>query len=81
MILYYKFRAFLVTWALRLLPRNVPVVLQGLGSSERLCEHVALLGYTQVVIVTDKFLNDSGILDKVKASLTQNAVNFEIFEI
>jgi alcohol dehydrogenase len=80
MILYYKFRAFLVTWALRLLPRNFPVVLQGPGSSERLCEHVALLGYTQVVIVTDSFLNDSGILDKVKASLTQNAVSFKIFD-
>lgn len=80
MILYYKFRAFLVTWLFRLMPRNIPIVLQGAGSSNRLCDHVSLLGYSRVIIVTDKFLNDAGIVDGVKAALTRNGISFEVFD-
>ena len=31
--LYYKFMAFVVTWLLRLLPRNAPVVYKGPNSA------------------------------------------------
>jgi alcohol dehydrogenase len=80
MILYYKFRAFLLTWMFRLMARNIPLVLQGAGSSTLLCKHVSLLGYSSVIIVTDKFLNDSGILDGIKAALKDHGVSFCIFD-
>ena len=32
-ILYFKLRAFVVTWLLRLLPRSTPMVYKGPGSA------------------------------------------------
>jgi len=75
-IIYYKFMAFVVTWLLRLLPRDAPVVYKGINSALVLCEQVALLGFTRVIIVTDDFLGSSGILDGIKAKLTETGVEF-----
>jgi alcohol dehydrogenase len=79
-IIYYKFMAFVVTWLLRLLPRNAPVVYKGINSALVLCEQVSLLGFTKVIIVTDDFLGSSGILDGVKKTLTENGVTFVVFD-
>ena len=57
-LIYYKFMAFVVTWLLRLLPRNAPVVYKGIDSSLVMCEQVAILGLRKVLIVTDNFLGD-----------------------
>ena len=79
-IIYYKFMAFVVTWLLRLLPRNAPIVYKGINSALVMCEQVALLGFTRVIIVTDDFLGSSGILDGVKSTLTENGVEFVVFD-
>ena len=73
-ILYFKIRAVLVTWLMRLLPRNPPIVFKGVNSALTLCEQVAVLGYTKVIIATDNFLGGSGILDGIKATLTKQGV-------
>ena len=78
--LYYKFMAFVVTWLLRLLPRNAPVVYKGINSALVLCEQVAVLGFTRVLIVTDNFLGNSGILDGIKSTLTTSGVDFVVFD-
>ena len=78
--LYYKFMAFVVTWLLRLLPRNAPVVYKGINSALVLCEQVAVLGFTRVLIVTDDFLGSSGILDGIKSTLTTSGVEFVVFD-
>ena len=78
--LYYKFMAFAVTWLLRLLPRNTPVVYKGQNSALVLCEQVAILGFTRVVIVTDNYLGSSGILDGIKAKLEENNVAYAVFD-
>ena len=78
--IYYKFTAFIVTWLMRLLPRNAPIVYKGINSALVLCEQVALLGFTRVIIVTDEFLGGSGILDGVKSTLTENGVEFVVFD-
>jgi len=78
--LYYKFMAFVVTWLLRLLPRNAPMVYKGAGSSLVLAEQVSLLGFNKVLIVTDEFLGGSGILDGIKAKLTETGVEFAVFD-
>ena len=78
--LYYKFMAFAVTWLLRLLPRNAPVVYKGANSALVLCEQVAILGFTRVIIVTDNFLGGSGILDGIKAKLNETGVEFVVFD-
>ena len=79
-IIYYKFMAFVVTLLLRLLPRNAPVVYKGLNSALVLCEQVAILGFSKVIIITDDFLGSSGILDGIKAKLTETGVDFVVYD-
>ena len=78
--MYYKFMAIVVTWLLRLLPRNAPVVYKGLNSALVLCEQVAVLGFSKVLIVTDNFLGSSGILDGIKATLEKSGVEFTVYD-
>ncbi len=80
MILYYKLRAFAVKWIIRILPRNMPLVFSGTDSSLVLGKQLATLGYGKALIVTDRFLNESGMLDKIKATLTQTGVAFAVFD-
>ena len=78
--LYYKFMAFVVTWLLRLLPRNAPVVYKGVNSALVMCEQVAILGFTRVIIITDNFLGGSGILDGIKSTLADTGVEFVVYD-
>ena len=78
--IYYKFMAFVVTWLLRLLPRNPPVVFTGLNSALVLSEQVAILGFKRVLIVTDEFLGNSGILDGIKGKLDEGGVEYVVFD-
>jgi alcohol dehydrogenase class IV len=77
---YYKIRAFMVTWLLRLLPRPSPMIFKGPGSALTLAEQVALLGYRKALIVTDEFLAGSGILDGIKRILDESGVDYVIFD-
>lgn len=79
-ILYYKIRAFAVKLLLRLLPRNLPVVYSGIGSSLTLCRQVRMLGYSRVLVVTDSFLNGSGMLDPIKNTLAEGGVEVAVFD-
>lgn len=79
-ILYYRLRAFGVKWLLRLLPRNMPLIFSGSGSSLTLCRQLAMLGYTRALIVTDRFLNESGMLDEIKKTLTESGVTFAVYD-
>ena len=78
-ILYFKLRAFVVTWLMRLLPRNPPIVYKGINSAITMCEQVAVLGYSKVILVTDNFLDSSGLLDGIKATLGKTGVEFVVY--
>lgn len=78
--LYFKFRAFVVTWLLRLIPRSAPIVYKGPGSALTLCEQVGVMGLKKALIVTDDFLGKSGILDGIKETLTRSGVEFTVFD-
>lgn len=79
-ILYFKLRAFVVTWLMRLLPRNPPIVFKGSNSALTLCEQVATLGFEKVILVTDNFLDSSGLLDGIKGTLEKHGVQFAVFD-
>jgi alcohol dehydrogenase class IV len=79
-ILYYKIRAFAVKLLLRLLPRNLPVVYSGIGSSLTLCRQVPILGYSKVLVVTDTFLNGSGLLDPIMTTLAEGGVDVAVYD-
>ncbi len=78
--LYYKFMAFVVTWLLRLLPRNLPIVYAGAGSSVTLAGQAKMLGFDKVLLVTDEFLGGSGILDGIKAKLEETGVEYAVYD-
>jgi alcohol dehydrogenase class IV len=79
-VLYFKFRAFVVTWLLRLIPRSAPIVYKGPGSALTLCEQVGVMGLKKALIVTDNFLGGSGILDGIKETLTRSGVEFAVYD-
>lgn len=78
--LYYKFRAFIVICLLRFIPRNAPVVFKGPGSALTLTEQIAVLGIGKILIVTDNFLNNAGILDGIKSKLDQDGVDYSVYD-
>ena len=80
MILYYKLRAFVVTWLLRLLPRQAPIVFKGPDSMLTLCEQAAVLGFRKVIIVTDGFLAGSGLLDGMQQALSKHGVDYVVYD-
>lgn len=80
MILYYKLRAFAVKWIIRILPRNMPLVFSGTDSSLVLCKQLTTLGYGKALIVTDRFLNESGMLAGIKETLSESGVAFAVFD-
>ncbi len=80
MFLYYKLRGFAVTWLLRLLPRQSPIVFKGPDSVLALCEQAAVLGFDKVLLVTDAFLAQSGLLDGIKQALQDHSVEYVVYD-
>ena len=77
---YYKLRAFGAMRVLWYLPKKSPVVFKGESSALQICREIALLGYKKVLIVTDNFLANSGILDELVEILEDESIEYEIFE-
>jgi alcohol dehydrogenase class IV len=65
---------------MRLLPRNLPIVYAGTGSSTTMAGQAKMLGFDKVLLVTDEFLGGSGILDGIKAKLEETSVEFVVFD-
>jgi alcohol dehydrogenase len=52
----------------------------GSGASAQLCAHIVRLGFTKVLVVTDKPLRELGIVDKAIAGLKEAGVDVAIFD-
>ncbi|TGD73484.1 iron-containing alcohol dehydrogenase [Mangrovimicrobium sediminis] len=79
-IIYYKLRAFIVTWLLRLLPRKAPLVLQGSGSAQALARQSAMLGFQRLLLVSDRHLVATGLLEPIRAAFTEAGVEHVLFD-
>ncbi|MBT8151615.1 MAG: iron-containing alcohol dehydrogenase [Gammaproteobacteria bacterium] len=79
-ILYYKLRAILVTKLLRWIPRNAPLVLKGENSSLQLADQLSLLGYHNVLLVTDTILRELGVLNELLATLQRNGAEVSVYD-
>ncbi|MDX1735623.1 MAG: iron-containing alcohol dehydrogenase, partial [Halioglobus sp.] len=80
MVLYYRFRAFLIMFLSRILPFRSPMVLQGPGSALQLCRQVATLGFGRVLLVTDKVLREVGVIAPLQQALEEAGVQVEIYD-
>jgi alcohol dehydrogenase class IV len=77
---YFRIRAKVVTWLLRLLPRNQCVVYAGRGSALDLCRQAARLGHRNILVVTDAFLAGSGLLNGIERVMQEHGVAFTVFD-
>ncbi len=64
----------------KILPMPRPTLFNGPGSSLEMCEAIAQMGTKKVLIVTDAVLVKLGVLDKIQKTLTDNGVEFVIYD-
>ena len=65
---------------LKNLPFPKPTLFVGPDSSLELCDAIAQLDESRILIVTDKMLLKIGLLDKIKSRLEERGVEFAIFD-
>ncbi len=78
--LYFMIRAFGAIRVLRFLPKKSPMVFKGEGSSLHLCNEISMLGFRKVLLVTDNFLAESGLLYEMQASLRAAGVEYIVYD-
>ncbi len=66
--------------AMTLLPAPRPTVFSGEGAALKLCQAMATFGHKNVLIVSDKILNDLGVLKPLQAKLQEFGVKVAIFD-
>lgn len=75
-----KFGKLTLITAPKIINTPRPMTLTGEGSALQLCENIANLGLKRVQIVSDKVLNDIGVLAPLAAKLESHGVNAFIFD-
>lgn len=80
MSILFKAKGRMVSMLLKFLPIQLPVVFKGAGSTVQLCEQIATLGYSKVLIATDEVLNKLGAIDVVKTELEKLGVDYVIYD-
>lgn len=66
--------------AITLLPAPRPTVFSGEGAALKLCQAIASFGHRKVLIVSDKILNNLGVLKPLEAKLQELGVKVAIFD-
>ncbi|MCB1659611.1 MAG: iron-containing alcohol dehydrogenase, partial [Pseudomonadales bacterium] len=66
--------------AMTLLPAPRPTVFSGEGAALKLCQAIAIFGHKNVLIVSDKILNDLGVLKPLETKLQELGVKVAIFD-
>jgi alcohol dehydrogenase class IV len=66
--------------AAKVIPMPKPTLFTGVDSSLELCDAVAHVGTKKLLIVTDAMLVKLGILDKIQKRLTENKIEFVIYD-
>ncbi len=66
--------------AMTLLPAPRPTVFSGEGAALKLCQAMATFGHKNVLIVSDKILNNLGVLKPLEAKFNELGVKVAIFD-
>jgi len=77
---YYKSMAKVMKIAAAIVPMPKPTLFTGEDSSLELCQAISQLGYKKLLIVTDEVLVKIGLLDKIKARLSELNVAYVIYD-
>jgi len=77
---YYKGLAKALKIAASIIPMPKPTLFTGKGSSLELCKAISQLGIKKVMLVSDKVLVNLGLLDDIQTCLTENGVEFVVYD-
>lgn len=77
---FYKTKIKILKGTAMFLPFPKPTLFNGPGSSLELCEAIAQMGTRRVLIVTDAMLVKIGLIDEIRARLTELGVEFFIYD-
>ena len=67
-------------FAAKVVPMPKPTLFTGVDSSLELCDAIGQMGTKKVLIVTDSMLVKLGVLDKIQKRLTENSIEFVIYD-
>lgn len=67
-------------FAAKVVPMPKPTLFTGVDSSLELCDAIGQMGTKKVLIVTDAMLVKLGVLDKIQKKLTENNIEFVIYD-
>ncbi len=67
-------------FAAKVVPMPKPTLFTGVDSSLELCDAIGQMGMKKVLIVTDEVLVKLGVLDKIQKKLTENNIEFVIYD-
>lgn len=79
-VIAYKGYMNVLKTAAKIIPMPKPTLFTGSGSSLKLCEAIAQMGTSKVLIVTDTVLIKLGLLDSIQQKLTDNNVQFAVYD-
>lgn len=76
----YRAQQQVMKVAANVIPFPIPLLLTGPGSVQRLAENVRIRGLKHVLVVTDKVLMELKLADGLLDALTEEGVNYTIFD-
>jgi alcohol dehydrogenase class IV len=79
-VLFYKFFMLVLKGVTFFMPQGKPLLLAGAGSAIELCTTIARFGHQRVLLVSDKILNDLGVLKPIVAKLESHGIEVVIYD-
>ena len=76
----YRTQQQVMKVAAKVIPFPVPLLLTGPGSVQQLAENVRIRGLKHVLVVTDKVLMKLKLADGLLEALTEEGVNYTVFD-
>ena len=79
-VIFYRTFMFVLKLAMKFIPLPQPTLFVGQGSALQLTQSITTMGTQRLLIVTDKVINELGMLDAIKQQCEEAGVNVEVYD-
>jgi len=79
-VMFYRSFMWVLEIAMKLIPLPKPTLFVGQGSALQLAQSITTMGSQRLLIVTDKVINELGMLEDIKKVCQQGGVNVEVYD-
>lgn len=79
-VMFYRSFMFVLDIAMKFIPLPKPTLFVGQGSALQLAQSITTMGSQRLLIVTDKVINELGMLEGVKQVCEDAGVNVEVYD-